>query len=651
MASVRISDFGSGGLNTDLPPVTLPLSVVTDLLNSRVSDGAIQSAWGQVKLIDLQCKPQYHTAYLDSLQKQWVIISDGEVVWAQAVDGTSNQEITPPTGDWTLGRVTFANLNGVQIVNSETDGPFYWPGTGTVLTPLPGPGSGTIADFVPSADPGDLNQVASRINAMNWTGHPKASGTALNIWSGDLLVFKGEDSTVPGTYVYYDYNGPRPVTVGIGGNHVVLGSELSIRSVSQAEIDSFENGWNWTLGWRCVEMAAVRYNLVALGMVEDSNEYYQKIRWSNSAEEGSLPLEWVISATNDAGDDLLGETAGKIITARKTRDQLFIVKEDSVYGMSWIGGTFIFQITRLEGGSGTPLPQGCTEMRGRLVILTAGDVLVFDGQNSDSLVDRRVRNLLNETLSSEFWSFSQVFFHAPSSMLFIAGAQPGSIGQLTGTLLFDLNDQQWGQMQLGFGHGFDEATVEVSGGTETWDDLTTLTWDEMIEGSWDRSISQSGIPSMVMYEANSTDTAWWLSAFTTGSSDSAGLARTCSTQRGGIPLGQTRKLIQVNEVWPELEGQLLRVNSDGSIYTDPISGETELAPLRLRVGFQDSPNGPITWAVNREGLDYFDVWPGSGSSVDPRITGRLFCWEIESFGIGWWRFDGLTVDFEDGGEK
>ena len=683
MPQERITEFGAVGLNSDVQPTLLPFNVVTEMYNCNTSDGNIHSIWGQIKIIDLNCRPLYHTAYLDSSQEQWVVISDGIKIWAHSIFGIA-EEITPPTGNWNNGRVTFANLNGVLVVNSESNGLFYWRGAGNVLTPMLGPGSGVVGLVDAGVNTSNLSEVATAINNRDWTGHPKATGENLNLWQGDFFIFNVTNLSPPG-YDYFEYNGPRPVTVGPSGSHTIVGSELVLYNISSSEIDAYYSGWNWDLNWRCLEIAAIRYNLVALGMTENGAEYPHKIRWSNSAEEGTVPSDWKILASNDAGDDILGETAGKIVTSENSRDQLFIIKEDSVYGMRWIGGQYVFQITRLEGGTGTRVPKGVAEVRGNLVILTTGDVIMFDGQNSDSIIDRKVRAALSKIISQDFWDHSIVYYHPPSSNIIIAGASPGSIGQLTSGLVYSFEENTWGHIHLGYGYGFDTALVSFGTGIPTWDELgdtdhiisafdsDTLaeinpsgvrkkaqklinarwiigaSWDEQIDGNWNQGVVQPSIPSAVLYESNEDDTQWWLSVIGASTTYSNNRPKTCRVRRTGIPLLGASRLVQINEVWPEIQGKLIEAEQDGAVLIDPETGESVESPIKIRIGVQDVPNGIVTWAKDKNGLDYFKIWPESGRSIDPRITGRFLCWEIESFGIGWWSLGALTFEYEDAG--
>lgn len=526
MPRQRIDNLGAVGLNTDVHPTQLPAQAWTALSDVTTQDGSLRSAPGETKLFDLDIRPLYHAAFVDNGTPR-VIVSDGARVYAYAMDGTG-EDITPGVPDWDDGRVTFANLNGVLVVNSVTDGPFYWAGTGTDLVALPG----------------------------------------------------------------------------------------------------------WDTDWRCKEIHAFRYHLVALGMIETvglvDNAYLYKLRWSNSAEEGAIPTEWVAAQSNDAGDDLLGETPGEIVTAVLLRDFLAVVKEDAIYSMTWIGGTYIMQLQRLAGGVGTRNPKGVAEMRGALVTFSTSDLLAFDGQSNTSLADKRVRNALAEMISPGAWDLSVVFSHPSSSTLYVAGPSSGE-DRATEALVFNWEENTWGHRTLSYSYGFDQSLVTVSLDIPTWDELDTdpywlpgTSWDTLLSGSWNQGTYNPSTPEILVYESNLADDAWWVSVLAVSNTYSDGTPKPCKAERTGIPLEGVHGLSMATEIWPEFDGTI---------------------PMTVWVGGQMTDASTPVW----DGP--FTLTPRVTTSICPRITGRFMALRVESEAAGWWRLAGLTLNHERAGER
>ena len=535
MPRMRIDKLGSIGLNTDVQPYLLPPQAWTKMINCQTQDGELRSAVGERKLFDLQIRPLYHTAFRSIAGVQYVIVSDGANVHAYTMDG-SVEDITPEeTGTpapWSEGFVTFTNMNGVLVVNSWTDGPFYWAGPGSKLVPLP--------------------------------------------------------------------------------------------------------GWNST--WKCREMVSHRYNLVALNMTEDGEVYPHKVRWSSAAAEGDIPNEWEPLAENDAGFDLVGETTGHIVGARLVRDSLFVVKEDAVYDMRWIGGEYVMQLTRLMGAkTGTRLQRGFVGIGGALAIFTTADLLAFDGQQTTSMVDMRVRAGMYANLSTDEWELAQLFYAVTASTLIVAIVDAG-YQHLSRAFTFNLEENTWGVRQLHNSYGFDNALIETRDGMPTWDQMGPGvpynipapvwvqggTWDDQTNGSWNQGVYRPSTPDIIVYESSADDTTWWVSVLAISTGNHDGTPKYCSAERIAIPIGDASKPYMVTEVWPELRGE---------------------SQVNLWIGAQDAPNGAVRW----EGP--FPFTPTQGVHITPRVTGRFLAFRIESESLGDWALGAYSVQFETAGDR
>ena len=514
MPRQRIDQLGGVGLMADPIPSTLAPNAWTSLRNVATDNGALRSVRGETKLFDVAIRPVYHTAYVAPNGLWSVIISDGVKVYLYELVARTGVEITPAAGDLSGGPVTFTNLNGILVCNSETDGPFYYDS-----------GAALPADRILKALPG------------------------------------------------------------------------------------------WNTDWRCKAMVAFRYFLVALNITESDVAYPHKLLWSNSAQEGSLPTEWVAAVTNDAGDDILGETSGVIVGAEVVRDSLYVVKEDAIYSMSWIGGEYVMRTDRLKGGVGTRLINGFKQMKGGLAIFTTSDVLFFDGQNSTSLVDGRIRKTIAQEISEELWEFSRVFVNPATSQLLIAGVSAGS-RQLTSALVFNYEENTWGHRRLNFGYGFDLALVTVSADLPSWDELGAAipfsnpyprmvpgkTWDQQNDGSWNKGLYQPSVPDLLVYESNDADTSWWVSVIALSDSNSDGTPKLCRAERVGIPIEGASNLAMITEVWPEITANIPVRISVGGMEAENSTPSGMVPILSLRVSpIRSLPNhGQVHLPAGRE---------------------------------------------------
>jgi hypothetical protein len=535
MPRQRIEAIGSIGLNTDVPPTLLPPQAVTTLRNVVTSDGALRSGSAFKKLFNVLVEPRYTFQYKGANIDQYLIVSDGIAVYAYSMQGVG-EEITPTEGGWNGGRVTFCNHNTVLVVNSASDGAFYWPGPSSPLLPLPG----------------------------------------------------------------------------------------------------------WDTSWQCVEMASYKYFLVALGMTEGGTEYLQKLRWSNSAAEGELPTAWTPTIFNDAGDDLVGETAGAIVTSALVRDQLAIVKTDALYSMNWIGGNNVMQVTRVAGGIGSRIPDGVAEWRGNLLIFSTDDLLLWDGQGVKSIVDRRVRNGIFDEVDPQYWDLSKLYVHYPSNRVLI-GVVPAGQNRITAALIWDWEEDTWTVRDgISHGYGFTEAVVNVTYDTLTWDGLETTPvpwgqspagtvpfwevdkdWDSQ-DGSWNKNTYSPILPDLLVFESNEANTEWWVSLTNVNSHDMSVSPISTQVERVGLPIEGVDGFAQINAAWIEASGD---------------------QPFLFYVGAHDYPDEAPRWEPP------WTIVPGRPTQVTPRCTGRFIAWRIESNDRGVWEVSGITFDWQRAGER
>jgi hypothetical protein len=535
MPRQRIPDLGSVGLLSDMIPSLTPPAAWTNMINCSTNDGSIQSARGERKLFDLQIKPIYHTAYKTPDGVWNVIVSDGVSVHSYDLINKVAKNITPAGTPWASGFISFANLNGVLVVNSASEGMFYWA-TGETLP----------ADQILKPCPG------------------------------------------------------------------------------------------WDTEWRCAYVCAYRYYLVALNMTESSVNYPHKFRWSNSAQEGDLPTEWIATLTNDAGDDILGESAGVIIGGAVVRDSLYIVKEDAIYGLSWIGGQYVMRTDQLKGGIGTRIARGFAPAMGGLIVFTTSDCLYFDGQNATSLVDMRIRRTLFNAISEELWDLSQVYVNGSASLIVISGVRAGALN-LSDSYVYNYEEKTWGHRRLVNSYGYDTILVTDATSTLQWDQLGTpalpkampmfvpgVSWDQQTDGTWNKGVYQPSVPDTIVYESNDTDTAWWVSVIVEKNTDWNDQPKYCMAERIGIPVGGADGLVMITEVWPEMVGT---------------------ATVNISIGSQMSEGETAVW----DGPHPFT--PGVSKSITPRLTGRFMAFRIESQFDGNWRLGALTYNIQPAGER
>lgn len=158
---------------------------------------------------------------------------------------------------------------------------------------------------------------------------------------------------------------------------------------------------NWDANDRCASIHAFKNHLVALNITKTATNYPHMVKWSTPAVPGALPDSWdETDLTKDAGEQDLAQTPDLLIDAMQLGDSLIIYKERSMYRMNYVGAPYIFQFQRIPGESGM-LFRGCgAEIPLGHVVLTAGDVVLNNGQGVVSIADGQVRKYIFNNIST-----------------------------------------------------------------------------------------------------------------------------------------------------------------------------------------------------------------------------------------------------------
>ncbi|WBC28579.1 virion structural protein [Thiohalocapsa phage LS06-2018-MD04] len=353
--------------------------------------------------------------------------------------------------------------------------------------------------------------------------------------------------------------------------------------------DGSNIGWRYDRSWRCTALASFKYYLIALGMSEDGEFYQHKIRWSASAPDGAVPTEWTATTENDSGDDVLGETAGPILGAQQVQDALWIIKQDGVYSLNYVGGNEVLGNRRLAGELDVSSRDATQEYLGRLVVLSGRDLYSYDGAIMRSLVDQKVRDALNESMAGRY-DRGKIFVDQFVENLWVLGGPTGD-GRHTEALVLDLTTGAWGHQYL------NNAYALVS-------------------------LAERGT-SLGVYalESNVANTSWFASKLTREPTTSQSFISRIA--RSGIPFEGSPGRAMITEVWPEIQG----------------SGD-----FQISVRGQETLSG----AMVEDGPYVFSA-PGD-YHLTPRVSGRFLGYALESNSTTGWEVDNLTFRYEVSGE-
>lgn len=382
---------------------------------------------------------------------------------------------------------------------------------------------------------------------------------------------------------------------------------------------------NWPGNTVCEVMRVYKSFLVALNVSKNGVRYPQMVKWSHPADPFTVPSSWSeTDPTKDAGEYTLSDTGDWLVDCLPLRDGNVLYKENTTWGMQFIGGVDIFRFTKLFGSFGA-LGKNCAVefLTGKHLVLTQGDVVVHDGQSADSVVQGKWRKWIssniNQAAAQKAFIVANTVREEAWICLPINGASFPNVA-----LIWNWRSGAVGLRDLPTCPSLALGIVNETVTDETWD-ADSATWDSDTS-VWGEKLFKTAEGSLLM--ASQTDTKLYKADLTT---DANGVAQVSFVEKTGIgiPLKQglppdftSYKFIQ--NVWPRIDG-------------------TAGAVVQVAVGTQNEIGGAVTWQPS------VDYTIGSTQKIDVFASGRLLALRVSSSGSLSWRLHGAEVDVENGG--
>lgn len=167
--------------------------------------------------------------------------------------------------------------------------------------------------------------------------------------------------------------------------------------------NKFINLANWPASTYCKSLRAFKNSLIALNVTKSGVNYPYMVKWSHPADPGTLPISWDhTDATKDAGEQDLAAGGDAIVDGMELRGSFIVYKEASVWRMDYTGGTFIYSFNKVLGTSGALNVNCIAEIDGQHFVLTTNDVVVHDGQQANSVLDKATRRFLFQNIDVNY---------------------------------------------------------------------------------------------------------------------------------------------------------------------------------------------------------------------------------------------------------
>jgi hypothetical protein len=368
----------------------------------------------------------------------------------------------------------------------------------------------------------------------------------------------------------------------------------------------------WNTNWRCAAMRPFKNYAIALNITKSGTNYPFMVKWSDAAVPGAVPASWdEADATKSAGEQDLAETTDPLVDCLPLGDLNIIYKERSMYSMQYIGQPYIWRFQRLPGTVGM-IAKGCAAIipTGH-VVLAAGDVVIHNGQGTESIINDKQRRWLFSNIDGANYKRSFVAANLPRNEVWICIPTTGST-YCNIALVWNYVNNTWGRRSL------EQVTYGASGAyaysatPDAWSNSGNWNTDDF---SWNiADVTQADSRLMVTNNAPRVDIADV--GFTY-----AGASIPATLERTGIHLDDPMMVKTIKRVFPRIEGK---------------TGDV----VNIQVGGQMDMEGPIEWSTS------VPYTIGTTYHADTFATGRFLSIRFTSSGGDPWRIRSYDLDVE-----
>lgn len=379
---------------------------------------------------------------------------------------------------------------------------------------------------------------------------------------------------------------------------------------------------NWPSTHRALCLRSYKQYLIALGVSKEGTLYPTLVKWSHPADPGAVPVTWdETDPTMDAGEYPLSETPGHVVDCLPMKDVNIVYKSDSVYGMQWIGGTYIFRFYKIFSEFGAAGRDCVVEYEsGKHCVFTGTDLRIHDGQTNQSVLDGKMKKIVRSLSPDQLYA-SFVVMNSWSSEVWLCFRR-SSDGILSADTAIAWN-YITGALSL---RELDNFTFMANGRVDPPSGATT-TW-ATVKGTWDTTTEAWGDiirrPSLIRLIGISAENLYLIGGGTQAAED-------CFVERKhiGIPVNtdkapdlSIRKL--VTRIWPRITGR------DGDV-------------VKIILGKSDHPTKEPVWDAPR----LYVI--GQTESLPCLLVGKMFSLRLESESTAPWTFSGMDVEVQPAG--
>ena len=148
---------------------------------------------------------------------------------------------------------------------------------------------------------------------------------------------------------------------------------------------------NWPANYRARIFEPLKGYLVASGLTVDGFQRRALVKWAHPLAPGETDFLWDhLDDTLLTGENELAVSGRDIRAMQPLRDNMLIYFDQAVWGMSEVGGGFVFGFRQVFKDDGCVGPEAWCEVDGQALVVGFRDIYKTDGFNRTSLSDGKI---------------------------------------------------------------------------------------------------------------------------------------------------------------------------------------------------------------------------------------------------------------------
>jgi hypothetical protein len=373
----------------------------------------------------------------------------------------------------------------------------------------------------------------------------------------------------------------------------------------------------WPSTLRCQVIVPFKNHLIAINLTDNGAELPYSIRWSDAIPEGASnngSTTWTTASTaSEANQITVGGTKGHLLNALPMGNDLMVYKEDSIYSLTYTGGTFTFNLRERFKDIGLFARDAVVQIgNNEHVLVSTNDVVKHNGTRMVSIVDDQVRTYLFSQIDSTYAYKTFLVHNKVKNEVWVCYPKTGATnGFPDEALIWNYRDSTWSVRDLPGANYIARGIVNPTL-TNVWSAAST-TWaaDTL---NWAQQPYNPTIDSLLMCGTN--DTKMYLAD--TGITFN-GTSINSYMERIGLHAGSPSNVKSVTKIFPRFEGT---------------------GTVNISVGMEVNAN---------EGVSYSDPVAftiGTDSEIDCRVRGRFLAIKVENTTGNQFNMSGYAVESE-----